>query len=368
MEVTRRQVLAFRLHRHGLAGEGSADLLDYGVQDTGNDGAGWALAVRGAPVLADRRALLAWTLRGAPHLYRRKDAADVALATSPWSEADAAKRIFDAAKPLRDAGLTVLGALATVAQTMRAIVTEPMPKGEMSAALTAQLPRPFLRRCVPCDAIHTYEQPFRLAALQAGLELVPGTSPPVLRRIDGFEPLDFGRPGTEAKARFDVLRNHLRFYGPVDVKAAVTYLDAPQKEVKAHWPEDVVPVEVDGEPGPRSILAEDEALLGDAGGLPEGVTLLAPFDPYLQLRDRELLVPDAAARKDLWRTIGRPGALLVDGEVTGSWRPRTKGKRFELTVNPWSDLSKAAQERTEAAAEALAAHRGLELASVAWGQ
>jgi hypothetical protein len=366
MKVTRRHVLAFRLQRHGLAGEGSADLLDYGVQDTGHDGAGWALAVRGAPVLPERRALMAWTLRGAPHLYRRKDAADVALATAPWSEADAAKRIFDAAKPLKDAGLAVLDALATVAETMRAIVTEPMPKGEMSRALSAELPKPFLRRCVPCDAIHTYEQPFRLAALQAGLELVPGTSPPVLRRIEGFDPLDFRRPGTEAKARFDVLRNHLRFYGPIDVKPAATFIDAPQKDVKAHWPEDVVPVEVEGESGKRSILADDEASLAGAGDLPAGVSLLAPFDPYLQLRDRELLVPDEAARKDLWRVIGRPGGLLVDGEVVGSWRPRTTGKRFELAVTPWAKVTKAAERRTVAAAEQLAQHRGLELTEVSW--
>jgi hypothetical protein len=366
MEVTRRQVLAFRLERHGLTGEGSADLLDHGVQDTGNDGAAWALAVRRAPMLPESRALLAWTLRGAPHLYRRKDAADVALATSPWSEADAAKRIFDAAKPLKDAGLSVLEALATVAEAMRAIVAEPMPKGEMSAALTAELPKPFLRTCGPCDAIHVYEMPFRLAALQAGLELVPGTSPPVLRRVDGLEPLAFGRSGTEAKARFDVLRNHLRFYGPIDVKSAATFLDAPQKEVGAHWPDDVVPVEVEGEAGERWVLAEDDDALADAAGRPKGVTLLAPFDPYLQLRDRELLVPDEAARKDLWRTIGRPGGLLVDGEVVGSWRPRTKGKRFEVTVTPWGSLTKAARKRTEDAAALLADFRGLELAVVSW--
>jgi hypothetical protein len=366
MKVTRRQVLAFRLQRHGLAGEGSADLLDYGVQDTGNDGAGWALAVRGAPVVPERRALMAWTLRGAPHLYRRKDAADIALATAPWSEADAAKRIFDASRPLKEAGLSVLDALTTVAETMRAIVTEPTPKGELSAALTAALPKPFLRRCVPCDAIHTYEQPFRIASLQAGLELVPGTSPPVLRRIDGLEPLDFSRRGTEAKPRFDVLRNHLRFYGPIDVKAAATFLDAPQKDVKAHWPEDVVAVEVDEEPGERSMLTEDEAVLADAGGLPTGVTLLAPFDPYLQLRDRELLVPDAAARKDLWRTIGRPGGLLVDGEVVGSWRPRTKGTKLEVAVTPWQSLSKAARKRTEEAAAGLAEFRDRQLTGVSW--
>lgn len=362
MRVDRRQVLAFRLARHGLT-DGDDSLLDYGVQDTGTDGSAWALALRGSEV-PDDDGFLAWTLRGAPHRYRRAEAAAVALATSPWSEADAAKRIFDASKPLKDAGIPVLEALATVAEAMRSIVTKPMVKGEVSTCLTAELPKPFLRKCVPCDAVHAYEQPFRLAALQAGLELEPGTSPPVLRRVKGLKPLRFGRSAEEADPRFDVLRNQLRFYGPIDPKPAAAFVDAPLKEVKAHWPTDAVEVEVDGRP--LSILPEDEAALADAGPLPKGVRLLGPFDPYLQLRDRELLVPDAAARKELWRIIGRPGGLLVDGEVQGAWRPRTKGRKLEVTVTPWTTLTKAARQRTEAAAEELAAFRGLTLAGVSW--
>ncbi len=56
--------------------------------------------------------VLAWTLRGAPHFYRRAEAAAVAAATAPRSEADAAKRIFDASKPLREAGVGADDALA----------------------------------------------------------------------------------------------------------------------------------------------------------------------------------------------------------------------------------------------------------------
>ena len=62
----------------------------------------------------------------------------------------------------------------------------PMVKGEMSTRLTAVLDEPYLRFCGPCDATHLYEQPFRLSALRAGLELQPGTSPPVLQPIPGL--------------------------------------------------------------------------------------------------------------------------------------------------------------------------------------
>ncbi len=100
--VGRSDVLRFRFQRQELhrepgtaAGPLDVALLDHGVQDTGADGATWALAIRGRRRSADDLAL-AWTLRGAPHAYRRADLAAVAVATAPLSEADAAKRIFDA--------------------------------------------------------------------------------------------------------------------------------------------------------------------------------------------------------------------------------------------------------------------------------
>ena len=191
MEITREQVLRFRVHAQQLdreqTGESTtdADVLDIGVQDTGPDGSMWALDVRGfAPDPGDL--FTAWTIRGAPHVYRRAQAAAVATAVAPLSEADAAKRIFDASKPLKEAGIPVLDALDRIAVEMRSVVTKPTVKGDLSGALNARLPEPFQRYCRPCDAIHLYEQPFRLSALRGGLELQPGTSPPVLQRIPGW--------------------------------------------------------------------------------------------------------------------------------------------------------------------------------------
>ena len=78
--VTRAQALRFRLRAQQLdAPPGSvaladARVLDLGVQDTGHDGALWALTVRGVDVPAWPDDLaLAWTLRGGPHAYRRRD-------------------------------------------------------------------------------------------------------------------------------------------------------------------------------------------------------------------------------------------------------------------------------------------------------
>lgn len=96
---------------------GHTAVLDIGVQDTGPDGAKWALALRGVDLtaLSGKDLLLLWTVRGAPHLYRRADIGKVAAAVEPFSDADAGKRIYGAAKPLKAAGIGNLAALDEVA-------------------------------------------------------------------------------------------------------------------------------------------------------------------------------------------------------------------------------------------------------------
>ncbi|WP_030490985.1 winged helix DNA-binding domain-containing protein [Micromonospora chokoriensis] len=358
--VDRRQVMNFRVRAQQLdRGQGTlADtaVLDLGVQNTGPDGARWALAVRGVDVTAmsGTDVVLLWTVRGAPHLYRRADVGEVAAAVAPFSDADAGKRIYDAAKPLKAAGIANLAALDEIAERMRATVTTPTVKGDVSGRLATVLPEPYLRFCRPCDATHLYEMPFRLAAVRAGLELQLDTSPPVLRRITGF------RKAAAAGERFDLIRAYLRLLGPATPKHVADYLDAPVKEVKALWPDDVIEVMVDREV--RSLLAADDEAFESAEAT--GTRLLGPYDLFLQAKDRATVVPDAAHAKELWPVLGRPGAVLVDGELVGTWRPRKSGKTLTVAVGPWRRLSAATRTAITAQAERLAAHRSVSLGGV----
>jgi hypothetical protein len=353
--VTRRQALDLRLRAQQLGRTSGtvADtaVLDLGVQDTGADGALWALAVRGVDDPPADELATVWTLRGAPHVYRRADLPAVVAATAPFSDADAGKRIYDASRPLKAAGISNLAALDAVAEAMRSIVTEPMVKGDMSSRLAAVMDEPYQRFCRVCDAVHLYEMPFRLAALRAGLELEAGTSPPVLRPVPGLT------AAAEVPERLDVVRAYLRLLGPATPQHVAGYLDAPVKDVKAHWPDDVTEVSLDGER--RWLLAADAARLDDP--TPRPTLLLAPFDLYLQARDRSLLVPDADHGKDLWRTLGRPGGVLSGGEIAGTWRARKAGVAVTVSVELWSPADRTAIEEQ---AERLAAFRGLPLKAV----
>ena len=329
------------------------------------------MAIRGLRGTEADDVALAWTLRGAPHAYHRSALAGVAVATAPLSEADAAKRMFDAVKPLKAAGIPAVEGLRTVASHLREIATAPTAKGEASSRLTERLDEPYLRFCRPCGTTHVYEMPFRLAALQAGLELEPATSPPVLRPVAGLEPPMYERLAGEAEARFDVIRSYLRFYGPARVKDAAVFLDAAPKDVKASWPADSVEVAVADEEAapraqPRFLLEEDlDAITADGPAEPtRTVRLVGPYDPYLQLRDRELLIADEARRKGLWPVLGRPGAIVADGEVIGTWRPRASGRRLTLRIERWSPVRAGDSPLIEEQAERLASHRGADLVKV----
>jgi hypothetical protein len=369
---TRAQVLAYRIHAQQLDHQPSsprgltdAAIFDFGVQDTGRDGASWALANRGVPVVGDEaletadEVALAWTLRGSPHFYRRSELFDAFVATSPWSEADAAKRVLSADKTLKAAGIPARAGLARIAAKMRTVVTRPMAKGDVSTKLTAVLEEPYLKYCVPCGAMHAPEQAFRLSALYAGLELEPGTSPPVLKRIPGW-PRRTPGPAADpfgAPPHLQPIRNYLRFLGPARPAEVAAFLETSVSEVKAHWPEDAVPVKVAG--------AERWWLGGDEPDPDAGlVRLLGGFDLLLQGRDRELLVPDKARHKPLWPTLGRPGAVLVGTDIVGTWRPKASGKRFTLRLELWDRVPVRAREALEQQAERLAAHRGLALEAI----
>lgn len=372
-QLSREDVLRYRLKAQQLdrpaeeCAVTDAAIFDLGVQYSGGESASWSLVNRGVPIAhpaelnASAEIALLWTLRGAPHFYRRSDLANVRIATSPFSEADAGKRMFDANKPLMAAGISATEAISAVSVEMRRRTAEPISKGDLSGQLAKIMPEPYLRWCRPCQATHLYEMPFRLAALYGGLELEPGTSPPVIRRITNWRTTTIG-PADDPLAAPDQLqpiRAYLRLFGPATPKQVAAYLDAPVAEVKARWPDDAVDVLV--ESSPASALASTVPQLVSRDETTHDVRLIHGFDLFLQGRDRSVLVPDTARHKQLWPVLGRPGAILRGPDVVGVWRPKASGKKLTLRLDYWSRPSKALSSGVEEQATRLAAHRGLSL-------
>jgi hypothetical protein len=79
------------------------------------------------------------------------------------------------------------------------------------------------------------------------------------------------------------------------------------------------------------------------------------------------MVPDTAHAKQLWPVLGRPGAVLVDGELVGTWRPRQSGNKLTVAVQPWPKLSAATRRAVTEQAERLAAYRAVSFSGVDFG-
>ena len=79
--------------------------------------------------------------------------------------------------------------------------------------------------------------------------------------------------------------------------------------------------------------------------------LLPSGDAYFLLAgtERELLVPREELRSQLWTPRVWPGAVLVDGEIRGTWRRA----QHTVRIDTWEPLSQASRDAVEAEAGAL---------------
>jgi len=99
------------------------------------------------------------------------------------------------------------------------------------------------------------------------------------------------------------------------------------------------------------ILGADEADIGAAPGPDAPARLLPSGDAYylLQGEDRKLLVPHAKRRAELWTTRVWPGAVLVDGEIVGTWRRANE----KVSIQTWRRLTTAQRDVVIDEAESL---------------
>ena len=158
-----------------------------------------------------------------------------------------------------------------------------------------------------------------------------------------------------------LVRRFLRCYGPATRRELAGWLGSSPAQAARLWglvEEELMAVEVEGRR--RYALAEDrEALLAGEEG--ERLMLLGPHDPYLDLRDRDLILPDKTRQRALWRIVGSPGAVLLGGRAIGLWRGKTQRGTLGVSFSLWEALSPAQQAVLEEQAQAYAAFRGLAL-------
>ena len=153
-------------------------------------------------------------------------------------------------------------------------------------------------------------------------------------------------------ARRELARRYLHVFGPTTPEAFAKWAGIAPSQARAGFEAlagSLTPVRTPI--GEASILSGDEPLFRAPATAPAAARLLPSGDAYflLQGADRELLVPDASCRSQLWTPRVWPGAVLVEGEVVGTWRRA----QAELTIQTWRRLSRAECAAVAAEAESL---------------
>lgn len=152
-------------------------------------------------------------------------------------------------------------------------------------------------------------------------------------------------------ARIELARRYLHVFGPATPRAFAAW--AGMAEVEARTAFDALRrslTAVRTPIGDAWILARDEQGFREPS-VPAAARLLPSGDAYFLHWDtgRELLVPDAAQRADLWTSRVWPGAVLVAGEIVGTWRRA----RAHLSIRAWRRLTQAERDAVEVEAHAL---------------
>jgi Winged helix DNA-binding domain len=154
------------------------------------------------------------------------------------------------------------------------------------------------------------------------------------RWVPGFEGVatTYGLP--------DLVLDYLRSYGPATAEEAARWLGVPAGALQAAvaaMTDDLVEVDLAGS---TALLPAGDA---DPDGEPDDRLRLLPyFDPYVVgCHPRSLLFPGDTAGRALTRgQAGTRAVVLAGGTVAGIWHHRRTARKVEVTVEPFTALSR----------------------------
>lgn len=154
------------------------------------------------------------------------------------------------------------------------------------------------------------------------------------------------------EARLELARRYLHVFGPTTSAAFAGWAGIRPQQADASFQalrRSLTPVRTPT--GEAWILSAHEPSFRATADATAAVRLLPSGDTYylLQGDDRALLVPDADRQNSLWPSRVWPGALLLDGDIAGTWRRA----QHIVTIHPWRSLSPAERRLVEAEAASL---------------
>lgn len=164
----------------------------------------------------------------------------------------------------------------------------------------------------------------------------------------------------------ELVRKFLHCYGPSTVDNLMSWLGCCPRQARRLWAaagEEMLPVQAEGKE--CFLLETDGQSLLSAGYDEERLLLLGAHDPYLDLRDRTIILEDQARHKTVWKYVANPGAVLKGGRIIGIWKTKTQKDRLDLSMALWEPTTPTEGTLLEGLAEEYAVFRDLRLRSCA---
>jgi hypothetical protein len=161
------------------------------------------------------------------------------------------------------------------------------------------------------------------------------------------------RPAVDPlEARTELVRRHVHVFGPTNWPSFSDWAGIRPERAKRIFEELAHSLVAVRTPvGDAWILADDEAGFRAATDVGGPARLLPSGDAYTLLwgADRELLVAEPRRRGELWTPRVWPGAVLLGGEIVGTWRRTGR----DIDISPWRQLSPPERGSVEAEAATL---------------
>ncbi len=382
--VSKAAVIAFRLEAHGLTERSGEDtLLDVagrcGVQNSPPGSALLALHARlrgltqeklDTLVAKEKSLLQSWCMRGSPFFFPTVDAPVFTTGVLPPTEEAMRRLVLGVEQAVDKLGMSLTEAVELTRAEIRDVLTgRQLAIDELGAELAERIARKLpqsQRDLWEAEGPYAKGQPLGEAVVHFCVRIL------TLQRVVCFVPraenkapfalVDewLGQPIPEVDpkvARAELLRRYLRCYGPSTRKDFAAWLGVRTGDADHWWSlleDELVPVELDGK---QAWILADDLDRFESPSVMRGLRLLPPSDPYTQMRDRDTIV-DRRHQREVWKTVGAPGAVLADGEIVGTWRPRKSGRTLTLTVKTFRPLGSRSSEHLREEAGKVAQLRG----------
>ena len=155
-----------------------------------------------------------------------------------------------------------------------------------------------------------------------------------------------------ADACRELARRYLHIFGPTSAEGFARWAGISRRSAAAAFASlegSLLPVR--SPLGDEWLLAEDEPAMRVPETASAPARLLPSGDAYFLLdgAERKLLLPRADQRERLWTSRVWPGALLVEGEVRGTWRRA----QHTVRIDAWARLPRAKRDAVEVEARSL---------------